>query len=313
MLKKIVMGFTLLSLQCGFGLMSYATQSHNKTSSDNVSYADMSKNTDTAIVNDAEKKSILQKRIEQRRSALKNPLSIALYNPTYVLPYYYTASPYREIYQFNTPNNQEIMKSEFKSQLSFLVPIVPKILNNENMSLNIAYTQLNFWQVYAKSQYFRETNYEPEVFFEDMFHSHWLFRTGLDHQSNGRGGDLERSWNRAYGTLQSSWENWLISLKVWGLIFKSESSDLHNPDIAHFLGHDSLLFSYRLHKATLSLQTQNIESGFKRGMVEASISYPVLKHISLYAQYYNGYGQSLIEYNHRTQGLGIGIAFNDWL
>ena len=54
------------------------------------------------------------------------------------------------------------MHEEFKAQLSMMVPIIPRLFHNPNASIDIAYTQLNYWQVYAKSQYFRETNYEPE-------------------------------------------------------------------------------------------------------------------------------------------------------
>jgi phospholipase A1 len=32
-----------------------------------------------------------------------------------------------------------------------------------------------------------------------------------------------------------------------------------------------------------------------------------------YVQFFNGYGQNLIEYNHRTAAIGIGFAFSDWL
>ena len=65
------------------------------------------------------------------------------------------------------------------------------------VSLNVAYTQLSYWQVYAKSQFFRETNYEPAIFLSDNFSKiGWVM--SVLHQSNGRGGKLERSWNRYF-------------------------------------------------------------------------------------------------------------------
>lgn len=255
----------------------------------------------------------LEKRWHEESELTSNPLMITLYRPTYILPYYDTTSPYSSIYVGNTPNEQRIMNAEFKAQMSVVVPIIHHLFYRKDTSLNIAYTQLNYWQVYASSQYFRETNYEPEIFVEDHFHRNWLARIGLDHQSNGRGGVLERSWNRAMGTIQCSGENWLASITIWNLIFRPESSNLHNPDIGRYLGHENLLFAYNYRKAILSFQVQNIESGLQRGFFMGTVSYPITKNILFYTQYFNGFGQSLIEYNHRTQGLGLGIAFNDWI
>jgi phospholipase A1 len=259
-------------------------------------------------------KSIIEEKVSEKKAADKNPISIALYNPTYILPYYYTASPYYSIYNNQTPDNQKIQRNEFKSQLSFVVPLFHPMSNlRPDGTINIAYTQLNYWQVYASSQYFRETNYEPELFYEDHIKSA-LFRLGVDHQSNGRGGQLERSWNRAVSTVQMSGDNWLVGMKAWALIFTGESSQLHNSDIAKFLGYENVLFSYKFQsKAVLSVQLQNLESFMRRGYGEITLSYPVLRHMSLYAQYFNGYGQSLLEYNHRTQSAGVGVSFNDWI
>ena len=256
--------------------------------------------------------SALNAKWEEARAA-NNTLTITLYRPTYILPYYYTDNPYYSVYANNTPDQQHLMRNEFKSQLSFYVPVIQNLFYDKRKSLNIAYTQLNFWQVYASSQYFRETNYEPEIFIEDHFHPNWLFRVGLNHQSNGRGGALERSWNRVIETLQLSGENWLIGVNVWQVIFKGQSSDLHNKDITYYLGHESVLFSYKIKDVRASLQLQNLESALHRGSVTATLSYPVSKHFSVYGEYFNGYGQSLIEYNHATQGVGVGIAFNDWI
>lgn len=258
------------------------------------------------------KESLIEKRLDALKSAEKNPFAIAFYRPTYILPIYYTDSPYTAVYRQNTPNNQSVMHNELKAQLSLMVPVIPRLMNDKT-SLNIAYTQLNYWQVYASSQYFRETNYEPEIFISHHPRSNWLISAGLDHQSNGRGGDLERSWNRVIVSNLFSGENWLFGIRVWNLIFKNGSSNLHNADIAHYLGYDAILFSYKFHSLTASIQVQNLESKLARGSTVLTISYPISKNFSLYGQYFNGYGQSLIEYNHKTQSAGIGIALNDWI
>ncbi len=257
-------------------------------------------------------KSVLEKKLTIEKEVDNNPLFVILYKPTYILPYYYTHSPYYAVYQTpqgQPPNNQKIMHNEFKAQLSFLVPVIPRMFHDPDLSLNLAYSQLNYWQVYASSQYFRETNYEPEIFIENHFHRNWLFRGGLNHQSNGRGGQLERSWNRAIGSIQVSGDNWLIGLRAWAVLSQGEDTN----GIARYLGYEHLLFSYKIKKAVASIQLQNLESGMRRGSVEITLSYPVLKHIALYAQFFSGYGQSLIEYNHRTNSAGIGIGFNDWI
>lgn len=260
-----------------------------------------------------DKNSALNTQWKEQKEAADNTLTITLYRPSYILPFYYTANPYYSIYQNNTPNDQRIKRPEFKSQLSFFVPVIQNLFHDPNKTINIAYTQLNYWQVYASSQYFRETNYEPEIFFANHFHPNWLFRLSLDHQSNGRGGTLERSWNRVIESLQLSGDNWLIGINVWQLIFQANSSNIHNPDIVHYLGHENVLFTYKLKDVRASMQLQNLESALQRGSITLTLSYPITKHFYLYGQLFSGYGQSLIEYDHHTKAGGIGIAFNDWI
>lgn len=260
------------------------------------------------------KTSALQKHYEEQKKANESPLGITFLEPTYVLPFYYTANPDQAVYANNTPDNQKVKNAEFKAQLSFMFPLWPHMFGNQNVSLNVSYTQLMYWQFYAKSQYFRETDYEPAVFVSYNFHKNWLLYTGVMHESNGRGGEYERSWNRAYMNLMFSRGNWMVSIEPWILIFKAQSSDLHNPDIKRYLGNGRLLLAYKFGKNEVSFMSRNnLQSGFKRGAIELTYSYHLLKHLYLYTQYFNGYGQSLIEYNHRTQAYGIGVALNDWL
>ncbi len=257
--------------------------------------------------------SAYQDRIDKEHNVAKNPFAITFFNPTYILPYYYTSNPYDAVYAGNTPDNQPVDSSEFKAQFSFQFPLWPSMFGSK-VSLDAAYTQLMFWQFYAKSQYFRETDYMPEIFFSYNFRPNFLIDTGVSHQSNGRGGDLERSWNRAYVDLRLSVSNWLFSVKPWVLIFQQDSSDIHNPNIAYYLGYERTVIAYKFHDQELSLVTANtFESQFKRGSIELDYDFPIYKRLHGYTQLFSGYGQSLIEYNHYTNGAGVGISLSDWL
>ena len=259
-------------------------------------------------------KTALQQELEDQDAAANNPESLLLYEPTFILPFYYTEDPYQSIYAGNTPLNQEIMRQEFYAQLSIQEPIIRHIFNDRN-SINFSYTQNMFWQVYAKSQFFRETDYMPGVFFKSLLTPNIEAQTGFVHQSNGRGGEFERSWNRWLSSVTVSKDNWLAQAQVWRLIFSDQSSDLHNPDITQYLGDGQLLFAYKTAKNnTLSLMVRNeVESHFEYGTEQFTWSFPLHDHFRGYILVFSGYGQSLIEYNHYTNGAGIGVTFNDWL
>lgn len=255
----------------------------------------------------------LQKKLHEEHQYSKNPLGILFYEPTYVLPFYYTGSPDTAVYEGNTPENQKVMNSEFKAQFSFMLPVWQHMFNKP-VSLMVSYTQLSYWQVYARSQWFRETNYEPQIFLSSNFKKNWLFNVGLDHQSNGRGGDLERSWNRAWLSLSMSRGPWLVTIQPWVLIFKEDSSDLHNPDIASYLGHERIVVAYKFqNNIEMSLEVRNIERMTSYMTEIGAVSFPLTKHLNAYVQVFNGYGQSLIEYNHHTTSAGVGLALSNWL
>jgi phospholipase A1 len=64
----------------------------------------------------------------------------------------------------------------------------------------------------------------------------------------------------------------------------------------------------------LTLETRNmIESGGRRSGTTVSWSFPMTKYLKGYVQVFSGYGQSLIEYNHRTNSVGMGIALSNWV
>lgn len=237
-----------------------------------------------------------------------SPFRISLYEPNYLLPFYYTFSPDNAVYEGTTPDNQQIQSAEMKFQISLLIPLV--YIYNDHYRFNLSYTQLSYWQFYApQSQYFRETDYEPAFFMETDLANNITGNIGLVHESNGKGGDLERSWNRAY--LQGTYDNETIlaRLKIWDIIFRSSSSNLHNPDIGNYLGYGELQLGYQFeNKNTLTLMARSI----KHPTFELNWSFPIYGVLNGYIQYFSGYGQSLIEYNHHTNSIGAGISLNQW-
>jgi phospholipase A1 len=51
------------------------------------------------------------------------------------------------------------------------------------------------------------------------------------------------------------------------------------------------------------------------GAQKLSWSFPILHYPYLkgYVQYFSGYGESLIDYDHYVNRIGIGVALTDWL
>jgi phospholipase A1 len=272
----------------------------------------------TVIANSASSnEDALGERIEYEEVQDSNPYAITTYEPNYVLPFNYTFRQ-SQVYSNQTPLNQGVKRTDFQFQVSLKTPIWRNFFGFHN-ALYIAYTQRSFWQTYVKSPYFRANNYQPEIFLQNNVEMPlsfgWyfqLFNVGALHQSNGRGGPLERSWNRIYVEGIFSKDNWLLSLRPWFILEESEKKN--RSTIQHYIGHGRILIAYKFDDQVISATFyNNIESGFKRGTVQVNYSFPLIKKIKGYVQFFNGYGQSLIEYNHRTTAFGVGLSFSDWL
>jgi phospholipase A1 len=261
----------------------------------------------------AQESSCLEKKIEEMKETSDNPSVIGLFRPKYLLPFYHTAAPYRDLYEGHTAGGQELSQREVKGQLSFQIPLIEGIADLP-VDLVGAYTQVFYWQFYVQSAYFRETNYEPEIFVRAKCNGWGFVNLGLSHQSNGQGGKMERSWNRLYVDVQFSNSHLYVSLKPWLVILRKESIDLYNPDISKYMGSGQVVISYKKDDFIASLLLRNhLESGFRRGTEELSLSFPQMKHFRFYVQAFHGYGLSLAEYDHSTRGIGVGFAVNDWL
>lgn len=209
-------------------------------------------------------------------------------------------------------------KDELKFQLSLAFPIWRGILG-DNSVLAASYTQRSWWQVSNSkaSSPFRETNYEPQIFMgwaTDYSLGNWTLRdveTGLNHQSNGRSDPTSRSWNRAYLRLMAENGNMTAEIKPW-VRLDTGGGDDDNPDIIKYMGHYRAKLGYKWGESVFSVEGQyNWNSGY--GGAQLGWSYPITQNVRFYTQVYSGYGESLIDYNHRQTRVGIGLTLNDVL
>jgi len=239
--------------------------------------------------------------------------------PNYILPLSYNAKPNTEAFEQLKPG-AELDRYEVKFQISGRLKIIDD-LYSDNWDLWFGYTQTAWWQLYNsdESAPFRETNYNPEIF--TTYYSDInilglnLLQTdfGLVHQSNGRSELLSRSWNRVYANFILSKGNFLLSIQPWYRIPESAEDD-DNPNIEDYMGYGNYRLTYKDEGKLYSLLLRNnLKFDDNKGGIELSWAFPVYDIVKLYLQYYNGYGESLIDYDHYVNRISLGILIYEWL
>jgi len=233
----------------------------------------------------------------------------------YVLFANYSTAPNRTPFSSLTGLSSEdtrLSHTELKFQLGFKMKLLEN-LSARHADLWFGYTQQSYWQAYNSkaSSPFRETNYQPELMYVMPVDYHFLgmhgrfVNFGLVHQSNGRGAELSRSWNRLY--IQTGLErgNFTLLARAWKRLNESAEDD-DNPDILDYMGYGDLSATYRWRGHEFSvLARRNFRTD--RGALQLGWAFPLAERIKGYVQLFSGYGQSLIDYNYDQKTLGLGI------
>lgn len=270
---------------------------------------------------------LFKQRVELERLASKNRFAIIPHRPNFVLPFSLTSinqEPYMD-----TPVASELDDVEIKFQVSLKYLFMQDLIFKD-LDLQFAFTTTSWWQAYNSeiSAPFRETNYEPEVILN--YHHSWsLFglpveQTSLsfNHQSNGQTGQLSRSWNRIIlGFAFAATDNVLWGFRTWYRLPEDEKltaldpSGDDNPDMEKYMGYGELggLWSISDKNSLEFLFRNNLRNNGNKGAIQLGWSFPINDRIQGYVEYFNGYGESLIYYNHHTQRLGIGFKLTNWL
>lgn len=244
------------------------------------------------------------------------------HRPIYLLPVFYSTStnnvPFRSALGQVQGLDGGLQRTEAKFQVSFKTKVI-KSLFPGNGDLWLAYTQQSYWQVYNRqnSAPFRESNYEPEAMlvFKTNYHLlGWdarMFNIGLAHQSNGRGGDLSRSWNRAYVQLGLEKGAYSLFIKPWWRL-PEKSGDDDNPDIVNYVGRGEVLGVYQRNGQQYTMTWRNnFRPTNNRGSLQFSWAFPIENRLKGYVQIFHGYGQNLIDYDYKQTSVGLGIVITE--
>jgi phospholipase A1 len=181
-----------------------------------------------------------------------------------------------------------------------------------------AYTAQSLWQIYdaANSRPFRATDHEPELVY--VVPTPYaigglklkMAGLGLAHQSNGQELPFSRSWNRWYLMAGAEVGQFAFTARHNVRIHESDGKD-DNPDLTRYRGRTELQANWTPGFHTFSaLWKTNFD--IRGGSIRLDWTMPVNrkdpKGLRWYVQAFQGYGESLIDYNFRQTSVGAGLT-----
>lgn len=199
----------------------------------------------------------------------------------------------------------------------------------------VGYTQTSIWDLESFSKPFYDTSYKPTVFvlheFDHDSTGRWRFslQGGAQHESNGKSGSSAtpslfspatarrhpsdtRSVNTLYLAPKLRWtaeNDFFVETRLWGSLF---FHDDENPDIERYRGHVELTLRTGWDRG-FQFSAHGRGSVHGHGSLELNVSWPAIQTPLLklvlpaslggYAQiqYFNGYGESLLDYDIRRK------------
>lgn len=233
--------------------------------------------------------------------------------------------------------SQPFSRTDAKIALSVRTKIAKGLLKSseddesDHDSLWFAYSQKSYWQVFNKdlSRPFRSTDFEPEAIYiyphQIALPLGWNYRlsgAGVVHQSNGQSLPLSRSWNRAYlfGAAEKSLgpnSHLTLQAKVWRR-FKESATDDDNPGIENFIGRGEFAADWQINpRQSLGVTVKHSLRKEAKGSARidwmvAPSQFPSYSGLRYHVQLFNGYGDSLLDYNRRRTTLSLGLSLVDW-
>jgi outer membrane phospholipase A len=192
--------------------------------------------------------------------------------------------------------------------------------------LYFAYTQTSFWDLLTKDPYFYDTSYKPSgfLYYPDLYQNGFFqldLQVGAEHESNGRGGTLERSMNTGYlqptATVDLPYDLQLsLQPRAWFYVYVGAN----NPNMDDYHGYADLraaltwLDPKSIEKVQASMRFTLGDDGSHAGLLYDLrfnlAGLPVLHKFNpaIQVQYFTGYGQTLLQYNQISHAFRAGVC-----
>lgn len=206
--------------------------------------------------------------------------------------------------------------TKWNSDAKFQVSIRHR-LTNSTMPFKtyffLTYTQKAFWDVFQESFPFRDLNYNPSLGIGKALvrDNRFLGTLSLqfEHESNGKDGEDSRSWNKVSFTSHFMIDDhWTLQTKAWIPIVDGGN----NKDIVKYSGWGLLALDYSSPKKKYNIGCVVTKRGGVNlnANVELNLSIRLFSDDNqyLFLQYYNGYGESMLDYKQYRQRVRLGIV-----
>ena len=227
-------------------------------------------------------------------------------------------------------------------QVKFQISAKYALLYPSNIGLYAGYTQISSWHLYEKSAPFYDSNYSPEVFVRFESKNNFIDNMEIPfvdyiqvspicHLSNGKSEMDSRSINTYYGQGQFSigeHYNFGINIKI----FNYYNTSSKNKDIEVYKGRYEIDTFFKI-KSTSVVFLDKEELHFKfggyskndydaltdknkltktKGWFCVEAQFRIITSIiqpKLFIQYWNGYGEVLLDYNKKDESIRAGLVF----
>lgn len=181
-----------------------------------------------------------------------------------------------------------------------------------NSFLYFTYTQKSFWDIYAHSSPFRDTNYNPSLglgkYIIDKNKLMGAVFMQVEHESNGKDGDDSRSWNMISLSVKYLFNlQTFFTVKTWLSIVDREN----NKDLLDYRGFGYASFTYLTKDLRWWITADvNPRKGFGNANTTLTAAFKVFKMHNqyMYFRFYNGKGDSLLDYNKYDMNIRIGFC-----
>lgn len=225
-------------------------------------------------------------------------------------------SMYRDNYFISgVPLHTTISKetADAKYQISFRQLLTRQTLPLDSY-LFLTYTQKAFWNVYSFSSPFQEINFNPGIQLGIPVFNREEKLAGMaflkaEHHSNGRDSIYSRSWNKIALSFHTRIFNYtVIAVEGW-LPFRYKED---NPDLMEYIGYGevNILHDIKPDKIGVELMLRKSWEGEAKGALRLRFLYRPfeIRNLYLMAEWYNGYGESLISYDEFKSMLRVGFV-----